>query len=287
MIGLLLQNDHGFKYVFFCGSGILIQGNQKTFNLASIQKIMRANMETISWFSAGVSSAVATKLAIKNIDRIIYIHIDDQHPDTMRFVLDCQEWFGKEIELWQHPTLKTVEDACLQYGSGYINGPYGATCSRELKRRLRLKWEKKHEHKHLCYVWGFDIEEKHRRNNIENSIPLFEHKFPLIKKDLSKIMVHKILNASGIKRPAMYDLGYPNNNCIGCVRGGQGYWCKIKEDFPEVFKQRAEMERKVGASCIKDKNGKIFLDELKTESGRKLEPIVEECGLFCELMAIK
>lgn len=44
---------------------------------------------TVSWFSAGVSSAVATKLA--NPDRIIYIHIDDQHPDSMRFVNECAE----------------------------------------------------------------------------------------------------------------------------------------------------------------------------------------------------
>ena len=46
-------------------------------------------MKTVSWFSAGVSSAVATKLAIDDIDQIIYTHIDDQHPDTMRFVKDC------------------------------------------------------------------------------------------------------------------------------------------------------------------------------------------------------
>ncbi len=37
----------------------------------------------------------------------------------------------------------------------------------------------------------------------------------------------------------MYDLGYPNNNCIGCVKGGMGYWNKIRKDFPEVFQKRA------------------------------------------------
>ena len=56
---------------------------------------------TVSWFSAGVSSAVATKLEIDRIDRIIYTHIDDQHPDTMRFVKDCEQWFGKEVEILQ------------------------------------------------------------------------------------------------------------------------------------------------------------------------------------------
>lgn len=55
-------------------------------------------METISWFSAGVSSAVATKLAINQIDKIIYTHIDDQHPDSLRFIEECEQWFGKKIE---------------------------------------------------------------------------------------------------------------------------------------------------------------------------------------------
>ena len=82
--------------------------------------------KNISWFSAGVSSAVATKLMIDQIDEIIYTHIDDQHPDTMRFVRDCEKWFGKPITILQSP-YKCVENAV--YGSGgrgYINGPSGA-----------------------------------------------------------------------------------------------------------------------------------------------------------------
>ncbi len=50
---------------------------------------------SVSWFSAGVSSAVATRLAIDEIDEVFYIHIDDQHPDTLRFVRECEAWFGK------------------------------------------------------------------------------------------------------------------------------------------------------------------------------------------------
>jgi hypothetical protein len=50
---------------------------------------MEVWMLTVAWFSAGVSSAVATKLAIDQIDRVIYMHIDDQEEDTLRFVADC------------------------------------------------------------------------------------------------------------------------------------------------------------------------------------------------------
>ena len=240
-------------------------------------------MTTISWFSAGVSSAVATKLAIAQIDRIIYTHIDDQHSDTLRFVQDCEEWFGKKVEILQSQ-YKNVENACLRPGESgaYINGPRGAGCTYYLKRQVRLAWEKKHAKEPLRYVWGIDLSEKHRCLRLEQTMPLQEHLFPLVDAGMSKEDAHKVLTASGIKRPAMYDIGYRNNNCIGCVKGGMGYWNKIRVDFPEIFKARAEMERKVGASCIKG----VYLDELGPERGRATGPIVDECGAFCEALSL-
>ena len=62
----------------------------------------------VSWFSAGVSSALATKLSLPC--KIIYIDIDDQHPDSMRFVRDCEEWFETPIEILKSPY-------CLLYTS--------------------------------------------------------------------------------------------------------------------------------------------------------------------------
>ena len=62
----------------------------------------------------------------------------------------------------------------------------------------------------------------------------------------------------------MYDLGYPNNNCIGCIKGGMGYWNKIRTDFPDVFEHRAKLEKELGFSILKDSHGNpVFLDELE------------------------
>jgi hypothetical protein len=88
-----------------------------------------------------------------------------------------------------------------------------------------------------------------------------------------------MLDNIGLKRPAMYDLGYPNNNCIGCVKGGMGYWNKIRVDFPEVFESRAKLERKLNCSCI---NG-IFLDELEPDRGKSNIEIFPECSIMCYL----
>lgn len=239
---------------------------------------MDGNMLTVAWFSAGVSSAVATKLVIDQIDKIIYTHIDDQHPDTMRFVRECEQWFGKEVEILQSP-YRSVENACL--GASYVNGPAGAACTRLLKRRVRQEWEL--DHPQLSYVWGMDFDEKHRADRLHETMPNQQHIFPLIERGFSKEVAHEILTASGIKRPVMYDLGYSNNNCIGCVKGGMGYWNKIRRDFPEVFEARAKLERTIGATCLK---GKIFLDELDPDRGRNEPPIVGDCGILCEVMAI-
>ena len=239
-------------------------------------------MKTVSWFSAGVSSAVATKLIIDEVDFIIYTHIDDQHPDTTRFVKECEEWFGKEVLILQH-RYKNVETACrMSGGRGYINGPSGAACTKSLKRQVRKDWEKTQKDD-LRYVWGLDYGEKHRADRIIDTMPTYDHLFPLIDAKLSKDDAHQLLSASGIKRPVMYELGYSNNNCVGCVKGGMGYWNRIRIDFPEVFEQRAKMERLVGASCIKG----VYLDELDPERGRHEPPIVGDCGIICDIIGLK
>lgn len=236
-------------------------------------------MLTVSWFSAGVSSAVATKLASDKVDKIIYTHINDQHPDTLRFIRDCESWIGKPIEILQSP-VKTVADAmCFFPSRGF--GRW-SPCTKILKLRVRKSWERENKGVPLRYVWGMDYQEAERASNLSDSMPNQEHIFPLIDRKLSKEQAHEILSASGIKRPAMYDLGYHNNNCVGCVKGGMGYWNKIRKDFPQVFQERAALERKLGGSFIKG----TYLDELDPEAGRHAGPIVGDCGIFCELMGL-
>lgn len=247
--------------------------------------------KTVAWFSGGGSSAVAIKLLIGEIDEIIYIHIDDQHPDTLRFVRQCAMWFGKPVKILQS-SLKTVEAACLSAGGrGYINGPKGAACTRQLKRLVRSQWEYEQPlDTKLRYVWGMDCNEVDRlggKDGLRVKMPDKEHVCPLIDKEMEKADAHKVMTASCIKRPAMYDLGYLNNNCVGCVKGGMGYWNKIRVDFPEVFAQRAVMERQIQATCLKETDGtRLYLDTLDPKRGRKDKPIVEDCGIMCELMAI-
>lgn len=229
----------------------------------------------VCWLSAGVSSFIAGYLA-KDVDEFIYIDIENQHPDSMRFIKDCEKALNKPVK-----TLKSsygsVDNVIKQFR--FINSPYGAKCTEVLKRRVRKEWECKHKDFDIAYVWGFDFSEKNRAERLLESMPEFQHEFPLIEKMLSKSDSHGILDNLGIKRPEMYDLGYNNNNCIGCVKGGMGYWNKIRADFPEVFEKRAKLEREIGHSCIKG----VYLDELEPGKGNMSEEIMPDCSIMCHL----
>lgn len=236
------------------------------------------NIKTIGWFSGGVSSFISIYLNKDNVDEVYYIDIDDHHPDNYRFLKDCEKALGMEIKMLQHDDFKNVEEVVRKYR--FINSPYGAKCTGELKKKVRLNWEKQQKDVDVFrYIWGYDVKEKHRADRLVNTSPEYEHVFPLIDKGLSKSEVHGVLQQLGIKRPAMYDLGYHNANCIGCVKGGMGYWNKIRVDFPEVFESRAKMERDIGASCIKG----VYLDELDPNRGRMDKEIMPDCGMLCEI----
>jgi hypothetical protein len=76
-----------------------------------------------------------------------------------------------------------------------------------------------------------------------------------------------------------------NNNCIGCPRGGMGYWNNIRRHFPEVFGRMAKLEREIGMAILHDGKGsdRIFLDELAPDRGdAATEPNIE-CSIMCHL----
>ena len=50
-----------------------------------------------------------------------------------------------------------------------------------------------------------------------------------------------------------------------------------------MFAQMAQIERDVGATCLKDKDGRIFLDELPTWRGDPVEEIIPDCSLICQI----
>ena len=223
----------------------------------------------VAWFSAGVSSFVAAYLA--KPDRIVYINVANQHPDSLRFVADAERLLDHPIEVIGDWRFNQSVDEVIRKRR-YINGPAGAACTTELKKRVRQEWERVNATPDMVYVWGYDVDERKRAERTAAASE-FGVSFPLIENNLAKAIAADL----GLKRPAMYDLGYSNNNCVGCVKGGKGYWNRIRVDFPEVFARRAAQEREIGHSCIKG----VFLDELDQNAGRMADEIMPSCSFDC------
>lgn len=238
-------------------------------------------MNIIGWFSCGVTSAVACKLAldkygVDNVD-LYYIEIDTAHPDNERFISECEKWYGKTIKRVRSKKYKDQFEVIEHHH--HINGPRGADCTRFLKKDVRLKLQR--ELNNPTQIFGFEYSKKEinravrfvQQNENANAI------FPLIEQQITKENALAILLSNGIEIPAMYRLGYKNNNCIGCVKGGKAYWNRIRVDFPDVFEKMATLEREKGRSCI---NGQ-FLDDLDPTASKFDPPLLPDCGNFCEV----
>ncbi len=130
---------------------------------------------------------------------------------------------------------------------------------------------------------GFTSEEEGRherfvRTERENVLPV------LIDAQYSKLDCYQLLRANGIKPPRVYEMGYPNANCIGCVKASSPtYWNHVRKMHPDVFKERASQSRELGAKLVRVNNERIFLDELHPDAlGKPMKNLDFECGLFCE-----
>lgn len=233
--------------------------------------------QIIGWWSAGVTSAVAIRVALEQGKDVlpIYFETGSAHPDNARFKADCEHWYGRKIVTFKNPKYASVMD--LLSKTTYVNGPNGAECTRALKKEVRFAIEKWMPYAGQIFGFEFEPKEIKRAERFAEQYPAALADFPLIEAKLTKANCLHRLDLEGIKKPAMYALGYNNNNCIGCVKGGMGYWNKIRKDFPEVFNEMALMERKKKHSCIKG----VFLDELEPTRGRYPEEIAPDCGAYC------
>lgn len=229
----------------------------------------------ILWFSCGAASAVACKMALEKYPdaRIVYQHIESAHTDNMRFIADCEKWYGKKIEIIKSPFY--ADQFHVIKATRYINGPSGARCTTELKRKVRKYFEAENPGIEL-QVFGLTLDEIKRVERMIQRSDLQNYSFPLVKAKMTKSQCYEQLHIAGIELPMMYKLGFNNNNCIGCVKGGKGYWNQIREHFPSYFNKMALLEREIGHSCIKER----YLDELAPDEGNHKEPDIS-CGLFC------
>ncbi|MGY6030713.1 hypothetical protein [Phytobacter sp. AG2a] len=238
------------------------------------------------WFSCGAASAVAAKLTIEKYSqthdiRVLNNPIAEEHPDNVRFLHDVEKWLGVTVESVTHPLFPSASAVEVWDHQRYMSGVHGAPCTDTLKRKARLLWEKYNRCEYL--VIGLTEEEQWR---IENFNAGRTEKDPLMISVLadagySKQDCFDVLSAAGIAAPYIYSLGFPNANCIGCVKStSPTYWNLVRTHFPAIFAARAEQSRRLGVRLVRVKGERIFLDELSPDAvGRKMKSF--DCGVIC------
>ena len=238
---------------------------------------------TISWFSCGAASAVATKRTLENVPDalVVYCETNGEHPDNERFLADCEAWFGKTVTRISSEKFSSTWDVWTR--ERYLSGIAGASCSRALKFRPRLEFQLPDD----IHVFGYtaDGNDKRRADNFRNNHPELIVKTPLIEKGVKKAGTLAMIQNAGIKLPVMYGLGFHMNNCIPCVKAqGASYWALIRQEFPAEFERMVILSRSLKVRLCKLGTGeRIFIDEIPADQPTT-NPIQPACDFMCASM---
>lgn len=240
----------------------------------------------VAQFSCGAASAVATKLTLaKHPDALIVnAFLLNEHSDNRRFAVEAERWFGRPITVLRDE--KYGADVIQVFRrEQYMKGPRGAPCSRALKRRVIDAWRQPDD----AIVLGFTAEEAERYEDFIEHNPGLQVFAPLIDAGLGKEDCKAMVLRAGIELPLMYRLGYDNANCIGCVKGGEGYWRAIREDFPEVFEVNCLVQDDIGPGSwfLRYRSGphkdeRFPLRDLPAGLAVRNEGL-PACSFFCEM----
>jgi hypothetical protein len=248
-------------------------------------------------FSCGAASAVACKLVIAEHGlyapvQIVNAYLEEEHEDNRRFLADCERWFGMSITVVRD-TKYNASTRELFVKRRFLKSAKGAPCSKMLKREILDAWQYETSMSGVddVVVLGYTADEQERfdrwidANNGRRCVA------PLIDAQLGKEDVLALVERAGLVLPLMYRLGYHNANCIGCVKGGAGYWNKIRRDFPERFEEMCRIEEMLGikAALLRHRSGplkgqRFFLRQLDPNTGNYADEPSIECSGSCELV---
>lgn len=236
---------------------------------------------TLAWID-GANSAVMGKIMLSEIPDLIPVHCDmgaSVDADSHRFIRDLESWYGREIVRIRSGTFADI-DAVFEKRR-YHSGFNGAPCTGEMKVAPRLNYQLPSD----THLWGYtaDAPDVARYGLLRENYPLLQQRSPLIERGLTKQATHAMLERAGIQRPRVYDLGFPNGNCVGCVKAtSPNYWALVRKEFPEVFARRADQCRRFGSRLTRINDERIFIDEIPAD-WPTTQAIVPSCDFLCAI----
>lgn len=259
------------------------EGRSPAFHAASCSGLPFDSGRVVSWFSCGAASAVATKLAIEKYGKVEIFYTDPgaEHPDNLRFLHECEKWFGQKITILKSSKYKDIWDVFEK--QRFLSSVHGAPCTGAMKKEpANGIW-----HLGDIEIFGYTSEEESRLEQWRTENDERRIYCPLIEHGISKQVCFDMLALAGIAPSIMYLLGFRNANCIGCVkaRDNINYWKRVRKYFPEIYWRIAGYEREFGFALNRiTRNGvriKIYLDEIEDGDPTGADTFKISCGLFC------
>ena len=217
-------------------------------------------------FSGGRSSALMTKLVLDKYKRseieITFANTGFEHPDTLRFVNDCDRFLFNNRVVWIESVVSSVKgegvgfkvvdyETAARNGEPYIAGvrKYGLWNQTSPGCTSRLKIEPMEKYlktkgfirgKNLNY-WtaiGIRVDEIDRVSVNYKENQIF---YPLIDEGVSKREVLK--KCAALPFDLKIDEHY--GNCVGCFKKSTRKLATIAKDTPEYFDKWKEIENEL------------------------------------------
>lgn len=235
----------------------------------------------VRWFSSGAASAVATRfdLLAHPGGVVAQCETGSEHEDNERFLKDCEAWFGVTVTRLRSPDY--ADTWAVWERRRYMSGIAGAPCTSELKIGPRLAFQEPGD----VHVFGYtaDARDVERFAHLQKNYPDMIAVAPLIERGITKANCLALIEDAGLKPPLIYSLGFPNANCIPCVKAtSPDYWALVRLRFPAEFERAAKLSREIGCRLTRINDERIFIDEIPAD-WPVTNPIAPSCDFLCHI----
>ena len=212
-------------------------------------------------------------------DKYLYCDTGSEHEDNDRFRKDCETAFGFTVDTIRSDKYDDTWHVWMD--KQYLSGIAGAPCTSALKVQPRLE----HTSPDDVHIFGYtdDPPDRTRADRIQEHWPELQFEFPLIERNLSKLACRGMLAEMGVQEPVTYAMGFPNANCIPCVKATSArYWSLVREEFPKEFERMASLARDLDVKLARLKGERVYIDEIPDD-----HPVyaaeVPVCDFMCQI----
>lgn len=216
----------------------------------------------------------------RNNTHLVCCDTGSEHEDSNRFEQDCIRHLNAPVTHLKSDTYVDAWDVWQK--TRWLAGIEGARCTVELKVIPRLDFQKVDD----THVFGYtaDSLDVARSEKLRENYPELSIETPLIDAGLTKASCLAMIENWDIKLPITYGLGFPNNNCIPCVKAtSPAYWALIRKHFPVEFEKMVKISRELGVRLSRLNNERIFIDEIPLDHATT-NPIVPSCDFLCHII---